>query len=349
MKIGRSNLSLIPIFANLSCRWLRQNLFSNFFNSLLTLVCGIFLYWLSSAVFTWLFFSAKWEVISKNLPLFLVGRYPAEQYWRIWLVVGFVLSLLGLEIFKKLQFSKPNFNQNQTKIWLNLLWLGAIPLIFWLIGGGFGLKPVSISLWNGLLLTLLIAISAIVLSFPLGLLLALGRQSEMPIISGLSIIYIEVMRGLPLIGILFFAQNMLPLFLPPELKIDRVARAIAGFTIFSAAYLAENVRGGLQSIPVGQIQAGKALGLGMPKILGFIVLPQALRAVTPAIAGQFIGLFKDTSLVSVVGLVDMMGIGRSILAQPDFAGNYGEVYVAIGLIYWIFCYFISLISKNFAN
>ena len=329
---------LIPRFLKSSQIWLRKNLFSNLGNSLLTLICGVVIYQVSSGFLAWAIASAKWEVISVNMPLFLVGRYPEDQYWRIWLVVGFLLSLCGLELLKKLEIYKGN--------WIKFLWLGSTPLILWLVGGGFGLRAVSVNLWNGLLLTVLMAISGIVLSFPLGLLLALGRQSSMPVISTLSTAYIEIVRGLPLIGILFIAQVMLPLALPSEVQFDRVIRAIAGFTLFSAAYLAENVRGGLQSVPQGQIQAGKALGLGTPAILWMIVLPQAVRAVTPAIAGQFIGLFKDTSLVSIVGLVDLMGIGRSILAQPDFVGRHVEVYLFIGLIYWIFCFGISRFSKT---
>jgi general L-amino acid transport system permease protein len=329
MMIGKSSLS----FLSLSIKWLRQNLFSNLFNSLLTLICGFLLYQAGSGFIGWTFTTAKWQVISVNLPLFLVGRYPADQYWRIWLVGGVIFGLSILNLLK-------------TFSWISWVWLGSIPLILWLIGGSLGLKPVGVNLWNGLLLTLLIAIAGIVLSFPLGLILALGRRSSLPVISWLSVAYIEIIRGLPLIGILFMAQVMLPLFLPPEIKVDRVVRAIAGVVIFSAAYLAENVRGGLQAVPQGQIQAGKALGLNPFSILWLIVLPQALRAVTPAIAGQFIGLLKDTSLVSLVGLVDLTGIGRSVLAQPDFVGRYAELYLFIGLIYWIFCFGISRFSKT---
>jgi len=333
MITGESNPNSGLRFLKTSLEWLRQNLFSNLFNTLLTLICGFLLYQLGSGFLVWAFTTAKWQVISANLPLFFVGRYPVDGYWRIWVVVGTLLVISALTLIKR-------FN------WIVFAWLGSIPFILWLIGGGFGLKSVGVNLWNGLLLTVLVAIASIVLSFPLGILLALGRRSDLPVISGLSIAYIEIIRGLPLIGILFMAQVMLPLFLPPEIQIDRVVRAIAGFVIFSAAYIAENIRGGLQAVPQGQIQAGKALGLGMPAILWLIVLPQALRAVTPAIAGQFIGLFKDTSLVSIVGLVDLLGIGRSVLAQPDFVGRYAEVYLFIGLIYWVFCSSISLISKT---
>ena len=186
------------------------------------------------------------------------------------------------------------------------------------------------------------AVFSIVLSFPFGVLLALGRQSSLPVVRWLSILYIEVVRGLPLIGILFLAQVMLPLFLPPQFtRLDRVLRGMAGLILFNAAYLAENVRGGLQSLPRGQAEAGSALGLSAPLVTSLIVLPQALRAVIPAIVGEVIGLFKDTSLLALFGLLELTGIARSILANPKFLGRYAEVYLFIGLIYWVFCYAMS--------
>jgi general L-amino acid transport system permease protein len=191
-----------------------------------------------------------------------------------------------------------------------------------------------------------VAISGIVFSFPLGVLLALGRQSTLPLIKWFCVFYIEVVRGLPLIGILFMAQVMLPLFLPAGLEIDRVLRAIAAFVFFSAAYLAENVRGGLQSIPKGQAEAARALGLSIPLTIILITLPQALKASIPAIVGQFIGLFKDTSLVAIVGLVDLMGVSRTVLSQPEFIGRYAEVYLFVALIYWMFCFSLSQASQK---
>ena len=228
--------------------------------------------------------------------------------------------------------------------WLTFSWLLSFPLILWLIGGGLGLRSVSSSDWNGLLLTLLMAAFGIELSFPIGVLLALGRTSDLPVVRWFSILYIEIIRGLPLIGILFLAQVMLPLFLP--IRLDQVLRGVAGLILFSAAYMAENVRGGLQSIPRGQIEAAKVLGLNPVLVLLLIVLPQALRVVIPVIVGQFIGLFKDTSLLSLVGLLELRGITISILAQPQFLGRYAEVYLFIGLIYWIFCYAMSLASRK---
>lgn len=230
--------------------------------------------------------------------------------------------------------------------WLGGLWGLSFPVVLWLIGGGLGLREVSSNLWNGLLLTVFTAVVSIVVSFPLGVLLALGRQSDLPVVRWMCILYIEIVRGLPLVGILFIAQVMLLLVLPQGIRLDRVLRAIAGLTFFSAAYLAENVRGGLQSIPRGQVEAARALGLNPAWVTLLIVLPQALRAVLPAIVGQFIGLFKDTSLLVIVGLLELTGTARSILAQPDFIGRYAEVYLFIGLIYWLFCYALSRASRR---
>ncbi|WP_434686595.1 amino acid ABC transporter permease [Pseudanabaena minima] len=234
----------------------------------------------------------------------------------------------------------------QSSLILAISWFATLPISLWLIGGNLGLTAVDVNVWNGLVLTLIVAISGIIFSFPLGVLLALGRQSTLPLIKWFCVLYIEIVRGLPLIGILFMAQVMLPLFLPAGLEVDRVLRAIAAFIFFSAAYLAENVRGGLQSIPKGQAEAARALGLNIPLTIALIVLPQALKASIPAIVGQFIGLFKDTSLVAIVGLVDLMGVSRTVLSQPEFIGRYAEVYLFVALIYWMFCFSLSQASQK---
>ncbi|MBR8829591.1 MAG: Inner membrane amino-acid ABC transporter permease protein YhdY [Chroococcopsis gigantea SAG 12.99] len=230
--------------------------------------------------------------------------------------------------------------------WLGLLWSASFLPVYWLLLGGVGLKVIPIDDLSGLVLTLVTAVISIVLCFPFGVLLALGRQTDLPVIRWLCIAYIEVVRGLPLIGILFMAQVMLPLILPIDVRPDRVIRAIAGFTIFASAYLAENVRGGLQSVSIGQKEAGKALGLNPVLITILIVLPQALKAVIPSLVGQFISLFKDTSLLAIVGLVDLLGMAQSILANPRYIGRYQEVYLFVALIYGIFCYFMSLTSRQ---
>ncbi|MDB9445370.1 amino acid ABC transporter permease [Anabaena sp. CS-542/02] len=368
--------------------WLRKNLFSSWYNSLLTVICLLLLFWTVWGLLNWAITQAQWAVIWVNLRLFLVGRFPQALYWRVWIVLAIASTFSAITVgvfFSKQQLTKGQaayalitgflclifpwdltsrlwllliavllltgfwlggkFHQLIAP-WLSLIWLLSFPVILWLIGGGFGLQPVSTNLWNGLLLTLLMAVVSIILSFPIGVLLALGRTSYLPVVRWFCICYIEIVRGLPLIGILFLAQVMLPLFLPTDLRLDRLLRGVAGLVLFSAAYMAENVRGGLQAIPMGQIEAAKALGLNTPLVVILIILPQALRAVIPAIVGQFIGLFKDTSLLSLVGLVELTGISRSILAQPQFLGRYAEVYLFIGLIYWIFCYLMSLASRR---
>jgi general L-amino acid transport system permease protein len=369
--------------------WIKENLFSDWFNSLLTLVSVGLIYWIGKGLIVWGLTQAQWSVVGANFRLFFVGRYPIDQAWRLWFLLAMISALSGLAWGVWGRFSRmvgiaiaslsvalailvpvelssriwivstavlvaAGFGLGQrlksvkyVSLGISFLWLLSLPIALWLIGGGLRiLAPIEVNLWNGLLLTILIAVIGIVASFPLGVLLALGRQSTMPVIRWFCILYIEIVRGLPLVGILFMAQVMLPLFLPTGVNLDQVLRVITAFVLFSAAYLAENVRGGLQSVPRGQIEAAKALGLGTPLIILFIVLPQALKAVIPAIVGQFIGLLKDTSLVSIVGLVELMGISRSILSQPDFIGRNAEVYLFIGLIYWVFCYAMSQGSQK---
>lgn len=328
-----------PALQTTPLNWLRKNLFNTWYDSLLTLVClGLIVQPLAWA-FHWLTTQARWEVVTSNLRLFLVGRYPVDNLWRLWVVLAIVVALpiLGVVLHRK--------GGNARTVFYGVLPIGVLAIL-WLIGGGLGLPLVRTSLWNGLLLTLLAAVTSIVLAFPLGVLLAVGRQSSLPVVRWLCTLYIEIVRGLPLIGILFIAQVMLPLVLSGQVRPDRVARAIAGLVLFNAAYLAENVRGGLQSIPRGQAEAAKALGINPTLTLLLIILPQALRIAVPSIVGQFISLFKDTSLLALFALVELTGISRTILAQPQFLGRYGEVYLFIGLIYWVFCYSMSQISRR---
>jgi general L-amino acid transport system permease protein len=208
-----------------------------------------------------------------------------------------------------------------------------------------GLPVVGTTAWGGLLVTMLLAVGGIVLSFPVGVLLALGRRSSLPVVKLFSILFIEVVRGVPLVTILFMFSVILALFLPAESRIDRLLRALMAMVVFSAAYTAENVRGGLQAIPEGQVEAAKALGLNNFQITTFIVLPQALRLVIPAIVGQFISLFKDTTLVVIVGINDLLGIGNAVLnLRPEFVRLQMEVYLFIAAIFWIFSYFMSYAS-----
>jgi general L-amino acid transport system permease protein len=379
--------------------WVKKNLFDGWFNSLLTVGIGFALIKFLLSFGEWVTTKARWDVIPANLPLFMVGRFPASQYWRAWLIAALLVSVGGLT-WGMLTLSKEvegnhqiGFSRN-TLIGIGILafaivllplptpnkamilgilslalggcflgrlgvrkipiiggvvagaWVVTLILVLWLLAGGFGLETVGTDLWNGLLLTIFMALISIGLSFPLGMIFALGRQSSLPIVKFFSVTYIEFFRGLPLVGILFAAQVMLPLILPGDWRIDRVVRAIAGLTIFTSAYLAEAIRGGLQSIPKGQIEAASALGLNTPLSLYLIVMPQALRAVIPAMMNLFLSLFKDTSLLAVVGLVELTGISRNILANPNFLGRFAEVYLFVATIYLICCSAMSQASKQ---
>jgi general L-amino acid transport system permease protein len=213
-------------------------------------------------------------------------------------------------------------------------------------GGGFGLPVVETSRWGGLFLTLVVAGVGIVASLPLGILFALGRRSEMPIVRAVCITFIEVMRGVPLITILFMASVMLPLFLPEGVNFDKLLRALVGVALFSAAYMAEVVRGGLQAIPKGQYEAANALGLSFWKTMGLIILPQALKIVIPGIVNTLIGLFKDTTLVLILGLFDLLGIVQAALTDASWIGFATEGYVFAALGFWIFCFGMSRYSMH---
>ena len=260
---------------------------------------------------------------------------------RIWLLAVPVAVVAGFFLFR---------GRSPQMRWLVLAWLLSFVVIILLLRGFDGLSwlpLVGTGVWGGLLLTFLLASLGIVASFPLGVLLALGRRSNLPVVSVLCTMFIEGVRGVPLVTLLFMTQVILPLFLPDNLPIDRVTRAFLAITLFSAAYMAENVRAGLQSVPTGQIEASKALGLGGFNTMLFIVLPQALRAVIPAIVGQFIGLFKDTSLVVIVGLLDIVGIGRAVvLGNPDWLDAQREVYVFLAVVFWVFTYAMSYASRR---
>ena len=270
------------------------------------------------------------------------------------MVMGIALAVLvvGYLVGLRLQISGR---------WLTLLWILSVPATFILLSGGLTLPvlgevwsfapTVDPGLWGGLLLTMLLSTVGIALSFPLGVLLALGRRSNLPVIKYFSITYIEVIRGVPLITLLFMAMAMLPLFLPAGTTSPAgLLRVLVAITLFSAAYLAENVRGGLQALPKGQYEAADALGLSGVAKLRFIILPQALTKVIPAIVGQFIGLFKDTSLASLVGLLELVGVAKSVIQQPEWLGIPGgvarEVYIFVALVFFIFSFGMSFAGRK---
>jgi len=323
--------------------WLKKNLFSTWYNALLTIFSIAFVYAVLRAVITWVVRDARWKVVTTNFRVFMIGRYPPEEAWRVLVSLGIVVLLAVLTwIFRRAE-GKP-------RRWLVIGWLLSFPLIGILLRGFSRESPflpqVSEDMWSGVLLTLVLAIVGIGASFPLGVLLALGRRSKLPAIKVLCTVYIETIRGVPLISVLFMGKNMLALFLPPEIRLSTVMRVLAGMTLFSAAYTAENVRGGLAAIPMGQYEAARAVGLNEALVMGLIVLPQALRAVIPAIVGQFISLFKDTTLVAIVGLLDLLGIAKSVTAQHEFIGLHKEAYAFAAVIFFFCCYSMSYASRR---
>ncbi len=322
--------------------WLKKNLFSTWYNIVLTIIAITVLYLIINNVFGWVLFEARWEVVATNIKIFLVGRYPTKEIGRVIISVFIVITLSVLSwIFR---------NKKSVRRWIVVSWLVSLPVIgILLIGfvrGGSFMPLVSEEMWGGLLLTLILALTAIVLSFPLGVLLALGRRSKLPVVRIICTVYIETIRGVPLISILFMSQLMLPLFLPPQLRLGTVMRALTGITLFSAAYTAENIRGGLASIPMGQYDAANALGLNKVLTIVFVILPQAIRVVIPTIVGQFISLFKDTTLVVIVGLLELLGIAKAVTAQKEFIGLHMEVYCFVALIFFICCYCMSSASRK---
>jgi len=259
----------------------------------------------------------------------------------IWLIFESRRWLLGNIAILIVTFFLGN-RISRLRPWILGGWILSFPIIMFVLHG-FGENAVHTSLWGGLMLTLILAVVGIAVSFPLGVFLALCRQSKLPAIKWVSIFYIETVRGVPLITILFMGNTLITIFIP-YFTIDQVLKMMVAITLFSAAYMAENVRGGLQSIPRGQHEAAQAVGLNYVQSMLFVVLPQALRAVIPAIVGQFIALFKDTSLVSIIGLIDLLGVAKSILAE--WLGRHVEVYLFIALIYFIFCFAMSKVSQE---
>jgi general L-amino acid transport system permease protein len=336
--------------------WLKANLFSSWGNTALTLLSLAIMWVVVTRILDWAVFSAVfagedgaacnkpgagacWPFIAHKLGLFMYGRYPEAERWRINLT--YVLALAGLV---PLMIPKV-----PGKLWLSIYLIIVFPIVgFVLVTGGILWLPhVPTELWGGLFLTLVVASVGIAASFPIGILLALGRRSELPIVRWVSIGFIEFVRGVPLVTVLFMASVMLPLFLPPDVTFDKLLRALIGVALFSAAYLAEVIRGGLQAIPRGQYEAADALGLSYVQKMGLIVLPQALKLVIPGIVNSFISLFKDTSLVLIIGLFDLLGIVQQSVASDAkwfSAQTAATGYVFAGAIFWIFCFGMSRYS-----
>jgi general L-amino acid transport system permease protein len=338
--------------------WIRENLFSSWMNALITVFTLWLLYVTLPPLIRWAFIDAVWTgqdreaclapeggtvgacwaFVNAKFSQFIYGRYPLGERWRVDLTgLFFTVGLIMLAV--------PRIPFKRTTTFTMLV---VFPVVaYFLLYGGLGLPVVETSLWGGLLVTLVVAVTGIVASLPLGIILALGRRSKMPIVKMFSVIFIEFWRGVPLITVLFMASVMLPLFLPTGVNFDKLLRALIGVALFSAAYMAETVRGGLQAIPKGQYEAGAAIGLGYWQSMLLIVLPQALKIVIPGIVNSFIALFKDTSLVLIIGIFDVLGIIQLNFSDPNWAApNVARTgFVFAGLVFWVFCFGMSRYSQ----
>jgi general L-amino acid transport system permease protein len=333
--------------------WMRANLFSSWLNTLLTLF-ALYLVWLIiPPAVQWTLIDANWVgttradctkdgacwvFIQQRFDQFMYGYYPSEQRWRVDLTVAAAVFGAAPLLIKVVQ----------RKALYGLCFLVAYPIIAYalLCGGLLGLQVVPTSQWGGLMLTLVIATVGIAGALPLGILLALGRRSKMPAVKVVCVTFIEFWRGVPLITVLFMSSVMLPLFLPEGMSFDKLLRAMIGVVLFQSAYIAEVVRGGLQAIPRGQYEAAAAMGLGYWRSMGLVILPQALKLVIPGIVNTFIALFKDTSLVVIIGLFDLLNSVKQAAADPAWLGMATEGYVFAALVFWIFCFGMSHYSRS---
>ncbi len=335
--------------------WLRKNLFSSVGDTVLTLLGVLLLIWAVPPLYNFLIGDAVWPggtveecrmdgsgacwaYIAARVNFFIYGFYPMAEYWRPNIVFALAAVLLIPLAIPRAPFKVVNA----------VLFFVLLPVTAYILlaGGYFGLRPIPTEQWGGLLITLVISYVAILGSLPIGILLALGRRSKLPVIKTLCIVFIELWRAVPLITVLFMASIMLPLFLPQGTSIDKLLRALVGMTLFASAYMAEVVRGGLQAIPRGQYEAAASLGLNYWFRMGFIVLPQALKHVIPGIVNTFIAMFKDTSLVSIVGIFDLLNAVQATSEDVNWQSPYQPItgYIFAGAVFWVFCFSMSRYS-----
>lgn len=332
-----------PVKQTGALAWMRAHLFNSISNTIITLLIIAALAYAIPALLSWAVFNAVtvadpqtcktahgacWGFVVEKYRLMAFGTYPFEEQWRPLVATLVLITLVIVTCI-------PAF-------WGRALigaWVLGVPGILILMGGGlFGLTPVDTARWGGLPLTLILATFGIALSFPLAVLLALGRASNLPAFNILATGFIEIVRGVPLITILFMASLMIPLFLPEGVNFDKLLRAQIGFILFSAAYVAEVIRGGLAAIPKGQYEAADALGLGYWQKMSFIILPQALKHVIRPMVNTFIGLFKDTSLVIIIGMFDLLGATEAAASDASWRAFYVEGLIVVAVVYFIFCY-----------
>lgn len=344
--------------------WVRRSLFGSLKDSIFTILALLLMGWLLPPAVKWLFIDASWSgsgreacstiaqggiqpdgwsgacwaFVNAKMDQFVFGRYPMDQRWRPIAVFVFFATLLIPLLISRLGHKTLNAA-------LMFLLLPVVSVIL-LIGGIFGLPYVETSLWGGLIVTLTLSFVGISVSLPLGVLLALGRRSGLPVIRNLSTVFIELIRGIPLLAVLFMASVVLPLFLPQGFTVDKFVRALIGVSLFASAYMAEVVRGGLQAMPKGQYEGADALGLNYWQKMILIVLPQALKLVIPGIVNTFIGLFKDTSLVTIIAMFDLLGIVRLNFSDANWASPVTPVtgLIFAGFVFWVFCFAMSRYS-----
>ncbi|MGO7090860.1 amino acid ABC transporter permease [Rhizobium leguminosarum] len=343
--------------------WIRRNLLATPKDVILTILALALIAWAVPHLVNWLFIQAVWSgpdrtfcattiqggvqpdgwsgacwaFVSAKYDQFIFGRYPLDERWRP-AIVGILFILL---LVPMLIPSAPRKGLNA------ILLFAVLPVLaFWLLHGGFGLEVVDTPLWGGLMVTLVLSFVGIAVSLPCGILLALGRRSKMPIIRMLCVTFIEVIRGVPLITVLFMASVMLPLFLPTGWNVDKLLRALIGVSIFTSAYMAEVIRGGLQAIPKGQFEGADSLGLGYWQKTRLIIMPQAIKLVIPSIVNTFIGTFKDTSLVTIIGMFDLLGIVKLNFSDANWASAVTPItgLIFAGFIFWLFCFGMSRYS-----
>jgi general L-amino acid transport system permease protein len=333
--------------------WLRKNLFSTWYNGVLTVLLAYALIRLLVPLLDWSLIDASfrgasesdctqgaacWVFVSQRLDFFIYGFYPGTETWRANIVFAIIAICFAPQMI-------PRFPGRKTLLILGFTVLPVAGFIL-IYGGLFGLPVVPTNKWGGLMLTLVLAYSGMVASLPIGIFLALGRRSKMPAIRGLSVAFIELWRGVPLITVFFMASVMIPLFLPQDVTFDKLLRVFIGMSCFWGAYMAEIVRGGLQAISPGQYEAADALGLGYWKKMILIILPQALKTVIPGIVNTLIALFKDTTLVLIIGLFDILGTIQSTISDPAWGDVTTEAYLFVAAIFFVFTFGLSLYSRN---
>ena len=397
----RSDMLPPPIERYTVLGWIVKNLFSSWYNGILTFVAIGIVFAIGRPAIIWAFSQARWVVIPFNMANLMVGVYPREEIWRVWSVVYLIAGLVGLTWRTQFRGHSRGVIVFALMILLGILpinlafmgmdgetirtttlprgmagvgigglfgilvgqvggdrmkrlstygWLWFYPVAIFLIRGisqDHSIMPlVKTSQWGGLMLNTIVSSTALVLGLPIGIVFALGRRSQLPVFRTVSIVFIEFIRGVPLITILFTAQVMIPLFLPEEIRIDNLIRAMIGVTLFAAAYVAEIVRGGLQAIPRGQYEASDALALTKADGLRYIILPQALRTTIPMMVNQAIGLSKDTSLLKIVAMMELLSMAQMLTANPDYIGTQRELLTFVMVVFWLVTYMLAYAGRR---